>query len=82
MWKNWKNKFEISRKFDYKLGRVHLDFTLVTGTDRELAPFLEILKRAQHDVEEEIVNIIKIEKWNAILADTYSGKTKRAKKSI
>ena len=55
MWKS--KKIETTRKFDYRIGKVHLDFTLATGTDKELAPFLEILKKAQVEVEEEIARI-------------------------
>ena len=55
MWK--RQKIETTRKFDYRIGKVHLDFTLATGTDKELAPFLEILKKAQVEVEEEIARI-------------------------
>lgn len=43
-----------NRRFDYSKGDVRLDFTLRTDVKIQLKSFLELLKRAVVDVEEEL----------------------------
>ena len=51
---------QISRKdFSYELDGIRLNFQLRIDVKRELAAFLEILKRAQEDVDEEIKKLNK-----------------------
>lgn len=44
----------VSRKFAYVLGNVSLNFTLRIDIKQELKDFIEILKTAQRDIEEEL----------------------------
>jgi hypothetical protein len=48
---------KISKAFEYKKGKVQLSFSLGLDTKSELKDFLELLKVAQSDVEEELNKI-------------------------
>jgi hypothetical protein len=48
---------KISKAFEYKKGEVQLSFSLGLDTKDNLKDFLELLKVAQSDVEEELNKI-------------------------